>query len=69
MNLHTLLVSARKLLTVTAVTLVAATCLGSAATSTAAVAGQDRADSTSATKEWKVVTTTTPAAVSRTKEW
>lgn len=68
MNFHTLLVSARKLLTVTAVTLVAATCLGSAATSSSAVAGHDRSDSTSATKEWKVVTTTAPA-IKNTKEW
>jgi hypothetical protein len=68
MNLHTLLVSARKLLTVTAVTLVAATCLGSAATSTSAAAGHDRSDSTSAAKESSTVTSFT-AAVSKTKEW
>jgi len=68
MNLHNLLVSARKLLTVTAVTLVAATCLGSAASSTSAAAGHDRSDSTSAAKESNAVTTFT-AAVSKTKEW
>jgi len=68
MNLHTPITTARKILTVAAVTLVAATCLGSAATSSSATAGHDRSDSTSATKEWKVVATTASVGT-HTKEW
>ena len=68
MNLHTPITSARKILTVTAVTLVAATCLGSAATSSSATAGHDRSDTTSATKEWKSAPTSAPTTT-RTKEW
>lgn len=67
MNLHTLLTPARKILTVTAVTLIATAALGSAATSTSATAGQHRSDHVSATKEWKVITNN--AGASRTKEW
>lgn len=67
MNLHTVLTPARKILVATAVTLVAATCLGSAATSSSATAGQDRSDSTSATKEWKVAPKATSTV--KTKEW
>jgi hypothetical protein len=70
MNLRTLIAPVRKILTVAAVTAVAATCLGSAGTSSSATAGHHRSDSTSATKEWKAVTTTTPVAgTSKTKEW
>ena len=68
MNLHSALVSARKLLTAAAVTMVAATCLGSAATSASASAGHERSDSVSAAKEAK--TAPAPKAVtSKTKEW
>jgi hypothetical protein len=68
MNLHTLFTPARKILTVTAVTLVSVTCLGSASTSSSATAGQDRSDSTSATKEWRVAPTA-PVVTNKTKEW
>lgn len=68
MNLHTVLVPVRKLLVASAVTMVAATCLGSAATTTSA-AGQDRSDTVSATKEYKAAPTSAPAKTSKTKEW
>jgi hypothetical protein len=58
MNAHSI---ARKLLTGTAVAVVAATCLISAGTATNSAAGHDGTHSVQATKEWKVAPST--------KEW
>jgi hypothetical protein len=79
MNAMTLLRPARKILTATAVAVVALTCLGTGTGSTSIAGHQGAGTSTQATKEWK----TTPsvknlvvatkeyqlASPSRTKEW